>query len=156
MTPVIAVILLILTGFILLLLEIMVIPGTTIVGIIGFLLLAAGIWVTFDQFGVNMGLIAIGSTLAASVLIFMFIFKSNTWKKLMLKENIESKVEAFDKYEPEVGEEGVAISRLAPMGKIVVNGHEFEAKAQSSFIDEKSVVEIIGVESNKVIVKLKS
>ncbi len=156
MTPIIAVILLILTGLILLLLEILVIPGTTIVGIIGFLLLAAGIWVTFDHFGAGMGMVAVGSTIVVSAIIFMFIFRSNTWKKLMLKENIDSKIEMFDKYEPKIGEQGVAISRLAPIGKISIEGHEFEAKAQSSFIDEKSIVEVINIESNKVIVKLKS
>jgi membrane-bound ClpP family serine protease len=156
MSPILAIVLLILVGLLLLLLEVLVIPGTTVAGVIGFILLGGGIWMAFDTFGTNAGIIAIASTLVATGLVFFLAFRSGTWKKLMLKENIESKVDSFEGFIPKVGDVGIAISRLAPMGKVIINNHEYEARSQNSYIDEKSTVEVIIVESNKIIVKLKS
>ncbi len=156
MSPILAIVLLVLVGLVLLLLEVLVIPGTTVAGIIGFLLLGGGIWMAFDSFGTNGGLIAIAATLVALGPVFFLAFRSRTWNKLMLKENIESKVDSFEGFVPSVGDKGIALSRLAPMGKVIINDREYEARAQNSYIDEKSTVEVINVESNKIIVKLKS
>ena len=156
MSPVIAIVLLILVGLVLLLLEVLVIPGTTVVGILGFILLGAGVWIAFDKFGTNIGILSIVSVLVAATLVFILAFRSNTWKKLALKENIDSKIESFEGTIPKIGDQGIAVSRLAPMGKVSVNNHEYEARTQNTYIDEKSPIEVIGVESNKLIVKLKS
>lgn len=156
MTAVLAIVLLVVLGLLLMILEVLVIPGTTFVGIVGFILLTVGLWISFDTYGPTIGLTATGTTIVAMALLFYFTLRSKTWKNIMLKENIESCVDAFEQYRPSEGEHGVSISRLAPMGKVLISGHEFEAKAQSSYIDEGSEIEVISVESNRITVKLKS
>ena len=52
-----------------------------------------------------------------------------------------------------IGDRGVAITRLAPMGKVEINGKTFEAKSVSELIDEHSHVEVTGYENFNVIVK---
>ena len=155
MSPVITIILLVLFGILLLLLEVLVIPGTTIAGIGGFLLLGASVWIAFDNFGSTVGIIVLIAVVAILIVAFIIALRSKTWRKLALKENIESTIEHFDEYVPKMGDTGIALSRLAPMGKVQINGYEFEARSRNSYIDESSEIEVIAVESNKVIVKLK-
>jgi len=81
--------------------------------------------------------------------------RSKTWRKLALKESVDSTIDSFEGYIPKVGDTGITVSRLAPMGKVQINNYEFEARSQNSYIDENSEIEVIAVESNKVIVKLK-
>ena len=155
MSPVVAIILLILAGLVLLLLEVLVIPGTTVAGVIGFGLLGVGVYIAFDTYGTNVGIATIAATLIITIIVFITAFKSGTWSKLMLKSTIESKIDNFEGKIPNIGDEGTTLTRLAPMGKVLVNDVEYEAISQNSFIDPKSTVVVAGVESNKIIVKLK-
>ena len=52
-----------------------------------------------------------------------------------------------------IGQHGVTLSRLSPMGKVEIDGRIFEAKAISEYVDQKSKVEVIGFENFNVIVK---
>jgi membrane-bound ClpP family serine protease len=155
MSPVITIAILIFVGILLLLLEVLVIPGTSIAGIGGFLLLAASVWVAFENYGTTGGIIVLIIDIVILVAAFVLALRSKTWRKLALKESIDSTIESFDGYKPQIGDFGIAISRLAPMGKVQINEHEFEARSRNAYIDENSEIEVIAVESNKVIVKHK-
>ena len=155
MSPIIIISLLMLVGILLLLLEVLVLPGTSIAGIGGFLLLGAGVWFAFDAYGTTGGIIVLTAGIVILVAVFILALRSKTWRKLALKESVDSTIESFEGYTPQIGETGIAISRLAPMGKVQINEHEFEARSRNSYIDENSEIEVIAVESNKVIVKLK-
>lgn len=54
----------------------------------------------------------------------------------------------------EKGMRGRALSRLAPMGKVRVEGYDFEAKSDQGYIDEATEVEVVGFENSNVIVKI--
>ncbi|MDD4747344.1 MAG: NfeD family protein [Salinivirgaceae bacterium] len=155
MSPVVAIILLILAGLVLLLLEVLVIPGTTVAGVIGFGLLGGGIYIAFNTYGTNAGVASIAATLIITIIVFITAFRSGTWKKLMLNSAIESKIENFEGKIPNIGDEGITLTRLAPMGKVLVNDVEYEAISLNSFVDPKSTIVVSGIESNKIIVKLK-
>ena len=51
-----------------------------------------------------------------------------------------------------VGDMGVTLSRLNPMGKIIVGIHTIEARADNELIDEDTPVKIIRIEPTVVIV----
>ena len=137
------------------LLEVLVIPGTTIAGIGGFLLVGASVWVAFESYGTNGGIITLIANVVILVVVFIIALRGKTWRKLALNEKVDSTVESFEGHVPQIGDTGITISRLAPMGKIQINNFEYEARSQNAYIDENSEVEVIAVESNKVIVKLK-
>jgi membrane-bound ClpP family serine protease len=83
------------------------------------------------------------------------MLRSGTWKKLMLKTSIDGKVDTIGKEEGKVkvGDRGVTVTRLAPGGKVLVNGEYFEAKSVDILIDPREEIEVIRIEDNKVIVK---
>ena len=51
-----------------------------------------------------------------------------------------------------VGDTGVTLSRLAPMGKVLVNGEEYEAKFSEGFLDRGVEVVVIDIDGNILIV----
>ncbi len=149
-----AVILLIVIGVVLLLLEFLVIPGTTIAAIGGILFIGAGIYLSYESFGTTTGNYVLIGSIAFLFLSIVWALRSGTWKHFMLKENIDGKVSQTESEdEIKVGDEGVCISRLNPMGRVRINGKSYEARSFDAYVNEKSPVKVVKVESNKLIVK---
>ena len=118
----IGVIVLILLGIFLFLVEFLIIPGTTIAGIGGLILMGSGVYLAFENYNSQVGFIVLIATLMASVIILVIALRSRTWKGVMLNDKIDGKVNlgpGSDKIKP--GDRGVTVTRLNPMGKIKVN-----------------------------------
>jgi membrane-bound ClpP family serine protease len=85
----------------------------------------------------------------------VFFLRSRTWKRLMLKKNIDSKVEVDgivnEKIKP--GDTGETVGRLAPMGKVMVNDVVVEAKSIAGFVDPHTPVEVVKIGTTQIIVK---
>jgi len=64
-------------GFLFLLLEILVLPGTNIAGILGFVLIGVGIWQAYAVYGGAAGTITLGITIVLSFVALYFALKSN-------------------------------------------------------------------------------
>lgn len=153
MSPV-AIILLILLGIMLLLIEFLIIPGVTIAGIGGFILIAGGIFSAYHFHDVRFGNITVASTVLVIIIIFFFALRSRTWKKIALDTKIDSSVENISKEGKfKVGERGKTITKLAPIGKALFNDKIVEAKSLTGYIDENTEVEIIKVQNTNVIIK---
>ena len=73
----------------------------------------------------------------------------------MLKTAIDGKVDTVGAEEGRVkaGDRGVTVTRLAPGGKVLVNGEYFEAKAIDILVDPRQEIEVVRIEDNKLIVK---
>lgn len=150
------IVLLILFGIILLLLEFLVVPGITIAGVGGALMIAGGILLSYITYGNTWGHLTLVLALAFCALVLIVALKSRTWDKLMLNTEVEGKVEKFEENDVKVGDTGIAVTRLAPMGKISVNDITLEAKSIGPLIDEKTPVVVIKVFNKSVIVKPKN
>ena len=150
------IIILILIGLFLLLLEILAIPGTTVVGVMGFLIIVFAIWESFNVYGNKAGYITLSSTIFVSIIALYYSFRSKTWRKLMLNSNIEGKVNVIEEGKLQAGDEGITISRLAPAGKALIKGEFYEVHTNSDFIDQNKEIVIIKIDHNKIIVKQKS
>ena len=66
---------------------------------------------------------------------------------MILEKNIEGKVEQMDTDKIAVGDMGKTIGRLAPMGKVKVNGQVIEAQSTGSFIDQKTEIKVLKIVS---------
>ncbi|MEZ5082144.1 MAG: NfeD family protein [Bacteroidales bacterium] len=146
---------LIIVGFLFLLLEILVFPGTSIAGIIGFVLIALGIWQSYASYGVMAGTFTLIGSVVLSVILLYIALKSKTWNKATLKQNIDGRVNEVDLEKIKVGDSGKAISRLVPMGKAFINGEYYEVRSNGEYVDAGSEIEIIKIEINKITVKPK-
>jgi membrane-bound ClpP family serine protease len=149
-----AIIFLIILGIVLLLVEFLIIPGITVAGIGGFLCIGAGIFAAYYGHGVQVGNITLFSTLGAIILTIAVVLKSRTWKKVMLDSNIDG-IAGDVKHDPnfQVGDRGRAITRLAPIGKAMINDKMVEAKSMTGFIDENTEIVIVKVQNTNVVVK---
>jgi len=151
------IILLILLGIILFLVEFLLVPGITIAGIGGGILLIGSIYLGYHYHGPVVGNYILLSTIAISVVTLYFALKSKTWKRVMLESNIDSRVETVSPGQGRVkaGDEGETLTRLNPMGKVMINAEVFEGKVLDSFLDPHVPIQVVRVENNKLIVKPK-
>lgn len=147
------IIILILVGLLMMILEIIVIPGVGVAGIVGFVLMATGIWLAYTRQGAEAGHITLGATLAINVVGLVLTLRSKTWKKAMLNTVNTGKVKGIKDGELKIGEEGITISRCAPMGKVEFNNTFYEVSTLSEFIDQGQKVEIIRISGNKIYIK---
>lgn len=144
---------LILFGLILIVAEIIFVPGTTLVGIVGFLFLAVGVGLSFRYFGSETGWTIVGISGAISGLVFYYSFKANVWGRFSLKSSSNSKVNEGEMAAVTVGIEGVAVSALRPMGKADLNGKMYEVKTLGEYADAGTRVRVINVISHQIIVE---
>lgn len=150
------IIILLLAGLVLLLLEMLVIPGVTIFGIIGFGLMAVSVWQAYAAHGTPEGHFFLLGALLFTILFLYFALKSKTWKRAMLSTEVNSKVNVIEENKVKAGDEGKTVSRLAPAGKAIINGEYYEVHSPGEYIEPDSIIEVIKVEFNKIIVKSKS
>lgn len=150
------ILILILVGFLFLLLEILVLPGTNIAGILGFVLIAIGIWQSFSVYGNRAGLITLIAAVILTVVFLAIALKSKTWNRFTLKSEIDGKVNVVDEINVKKGDEGITVSRLAPAGKALINNNYFEVHTVGGFVDQNTPVIVTKVEFNKIIVKPKT
>lgn len=146
---------LIVIGLLLIVLEILVIPGG-IAGIIGFISMAVGVYLAYSEIGNTEGTIVLVSTLAINIIALILILRSKTWNKLMLKKNIDAKVNLIDEKIVRIGAVGTTVSRCAPTGKASIEGQFYEVFSPLGFIDEGIEIVVTKVEKNKIYVNLKN
>lgn len=145
--------LLIALGLILVIIEVVFIPGTTVIGVIGVILSVAGVIFSYTAFGSTIGFLILISTAVAMGLLLYYSFRSNSWDKFALKTSIDSKnnegfLESFS-----IGEEGVCLSTLRPIGKAEFNKRVVEvASADGSYVEEGTRVRIKEVSAAGIIV----
>jgi membrane-bound ClpP family serine protease len=149
------IIVLILVGFILLLLELLVIPGITVAGVLGFIAIALAVWQAFASNGTAAGFITLGACSLGSVFLLFLALKPRTWNRLALKSTIDGKVNVISDLAVKKGDSGTTVSRLAPAGKAMINGEYYEVHTIGEFIDPDKEITVTKIEFNKITVKLK-
>ena len=148
------IIVLIVLGILLFVIEFLLVPGVTIAGIGGLILTVFGVYKAFNDFGSSVGIWVLIGTILLSVFVIAMSLRARTWNKLMLKTNVDGTVDK-DLTEDQVkaGDRGSALTRLAPMGKILVNDMVREAKSIEGYIDEQTDIEIVSIEGTRISVK---
>ncbi|MFZ9980958.1 MAG: NfeD family protein [Cyclobacteriaceae bacterium] len=144
---------LILAGLLLLVVEILFVPGTTLVGLLGFILVLTGGTLSFKYFGPETGWLTVGGSSILSALALYASFKSKLWSKFSLKssmtglavENLDDKLQA--------GQEGKALSSLRPSGKAEFGNIVCEVRTRGGFADAGSRLKISEVSGSVIIVE---
>lgn len=142
-------------GLALLVVEVFFVPGTGVVGIIGIMLLIGSIYMAFTQDEL-WGWITLGSASAATALIVVKGFRSDTWSRFTVHDTIDGQVKNDENGVIQVGMRGKAISRLAPVGKARFEKGVFEVCSQGDLVDEGTEIEVIKIESNRIIIQTKN
>jgi membrane-bound ClpP family serine protease len=149
----IAVISLLVIGLALLVIELIFIPGTTIVGIMGLLCVISGLVLVFNNFGNTVGWAATGGTAVLSAAVFLYAFKSGAWSKFALKSKIDSKVNQHKPIQVKVGDEGIALSTLRPMGKGEFDNELLEVRSLGDLVPTNSRIRVIKINKREIFVE---
>lgn len=163
--------LLFLIGFLLLGVEVFVLPGFGVAGISGLLVIAAGLVLSFQGFVIpdpslpwegrlllrNLGVV-LGSFMG-SLLISLFMVRFVLPKLSLLVKGPylsttlqDSHADSNQALGVSPGEVGVALTPFRPSGKIKIGNKKIDAIAQGEFIPSGTPVRVVSVEQNHVIV----
>lgn len=142
---------LILVGIVLMIAEILLIPGVGVAGILGLLSMGGSCWYAFYEYGNLTGGIVAGVTAVVLVVFAVVVLRAKTWKRMTLNTTIESKVNQLT-VELRVSDKGRTITRLAPMGSVRFGDEIVEVKALEGMIDPNVEVEICMIEDGKIYV----
>lgn len=152
---IIIIVFLILLGVGLLAAEVFLLPGITIAGIAGGVMLIGSVAYAFYYIGETAGYITIAANVIIIVAAFLFILKSNALNHIALKTDIDATVDQTEILQLNIGQTGVALSRLNPIGKAEFdNQYIVEVKSiTGEFIDEGESVQIVKIEKSSVMVQ---
>lgn len=144
---------LILVGLALIIVEIVFIPGTTVVGFLGLLFTAAGVFFSYRQYGNDVGFYVMLGTALASAAALYFSFRKGAWDKVSNKSVIDSKVNEGIATHLVEGEEGITVSALRPIGSAEFQGKIFEVKTAGEYVSNAIKVKIIKIRINDILVE---
>ncbi len=149
-------IIILLVGWLLLFLEVFLIPGITVLAIIGTLTMLIGVVLAFTQFGVLVGSLALLATAIVVVLAIVYGLKTPLFNWLTLRSKVEGRMNVIDEKQVRVGDVGKALSKIAPIGKGLINDQDFEVQSLGEWIEEGKTIEVIRIHLGKIIVKEKN
>lgn len=152
---VIVVVVLLVLGIIFFLLELFLIPGISLAGIAGTAFLIGSIVFAYVKISAMAGhFTLLGSIVLLGIAIWIFL-KSKALDKMSLKAGIDSKVDPLKDVEIKIGDSGKTLSRLAPMGKVIVNGSVIEAKTNDEFLDPDVEIIVSQIYNTNILVERK-
>lgn len=143
-------------GIILIVAEVLV-PGG-ILGGLGALLMLGGAVLAFFKYGTGGGLIALGAAIAVGVIAlcieFVILPRTKIGKRAFLTKEITAVAEAVgEEARQHIGKSAEALTMLSPSGYVRVDGHRYEAFCQTGQAPAGAVLQVIGADNFRLIVK---
>ncbi|MEO5909288.1 MAG: NfeD family protein [Pelobium sp.] len=159
-------------GVMLLALEIFVIPGFGVFGILGLVFMVTGLAMSLvlnDFFDLSISgserlvqsfLIVVGSMIGAVFLSVVFggsILRSKAFRRLVLEDEQQSN-DGYQVNKPSVellGKFGIAKTDLRPAGRIEIDGNYFDVVSDDGFIDSGTDIVVTKIENYNLVVRIK-
>lgn len=145
--------LLMLLGIVLLVVEIALIPGVGLTGVLGVASLVASVYYAFIALGIWQGWVSVLVATVICVAIFIWAVYGKTLDRVALKKKINSTVVNPEATALKVGDKGVAVARLALIGEADFNGSRVEVRSCEGFIVEGTTVEVVRINNAEIIVR---
>jgi membrane-bound ClpP family serine protease len=140
-------------GLVCVVLELVLIPGTTVVGILGFVLCITGVVLSFTYFGSEVGWTVFAGTFVLTGVMLYLAFRKGSWNVFALKTTINSKITQEEIGTLTPGLEGVTTSTLRPMGNAEFRGRIFEVTTLGNYLASGTRIRIAQVSTNQIIVE---
>jgi membrane-bound ClpP family serine protease len=148
------IIFLLLLGDILVLAELLIIPGTIFTGLLGLGSIVGSCYLAYSQIGTTASIVIFIINVVILIICTVLLLRAKTWKKLSLDTKIESTIDNKPQEKGlAVGHQGETITRLAPMGKVEFDGKTIEATSEDGILDPHAKIVISKIEDNKIYVK---
>lgn len=147
------IIILIIIGIFLLAVEAFLLPGITVAGVGSFISCGVAVYRAFVLYGNLGGFLTLAAVIILAIIALAICLRAKTWDRFTLKTEIDSSSQTLPQLDIKIGDTGVAITRLAPMGKVLINEKTYEAKSIDKYIDQRSEIEVVDFENFSVIVR---
>lgn len=131
---------LLIAGIILLLLEVFLFPGISLAGIGATVCLVYANVRAFNELGTWPGVITLAISIISSILVFVWFMRSKSLDRLALKKDIDSSVKQPESATIQVGDTGIALTRLAQIGNAQFGDRIVEVRTTGDFIDAKTPI----------------
>ncbi|KJR45434.1 Membrane-bound serine protease (ClpP class) [Desulfosporosinus sp. I2] len=152
------VIALIVVGVFLLALEVFVIPGFGVSGILGIAALITGIFLVTDS--LLEGLLFTGGALIVLGIITYLSFRSARTRRLWQKFSLTTRqtlkggyVAPKVQYEAFLGRTGISLTQLRPAGTADFDGEYLDVVTEGGFIGPRTGIKVIAVEGTRIVVR---
>lgn len=147
------IIVLIVAAVILFLVELFIIPGISVAGILAGGCIIFANYYAFTYLGAMGGGITLAISAIACIGSLIVFMRSKTLDKIALKKNITSKVDRTAEDKVKVGDTGVAITRLALIGNAEIEGNIVEVKSMDGFLNEKTPIVVNRITNGVIMVE---
>lgn len=131
---------LLIAGIILLLLEVFLFPGISLAGIGATVCFVYANVRAFNELGTWPGVITLAISIISSILVFVWFMRSKSLDRLALKKDIDSSVKQPESATIQVGDTGIALTRLAQIGNARFGDRIVEVRTTGDFIDAKTPI----------------
>ncbi|WP_309387546.1 NfeD family protein [Cerasicoccus frondis] len=139
-----------------------VVPGG-ILGLLGAVAVIGAVSVAYNEYGLYVALATFMGALLLIGVVVMFelrmLPKTKYGKKLFLYSSSGARLRYGAKSDdgPEeeslIGQQGEALTTMAPSGKIVIGGKFYEGYSQSGYLNKGTLIEVVGRDTFRVVVK---
>ena len=147
-------------GILLLFIEIILLPGFGAAGVPGILLIALGVGRVWLSSGRETALMYAGGVVIVTIpiaILALWLAPRTKFGKSFILEAAEKSADGFQAPSQNlvnlVGKAGQAITPLRPVGAALIDGQRVDVVTGGEFIETDAEVEVIVVESNRVVVR---
>ena len=141
-------------GLILIFVEVMLVPGVGVAGVLGLLSMAGSCFYAFYEFDSLTGGIVTGVNVLLLLVSMIYLLRAKTWKKMTLNTNIDVKAVGDEAAKLGIGQRGKTVTRLAPAGSVRFGDDIVEARTMDGVIDPETEVKVIMLDDNKIYVSV--
>ena len=149
---------LILVGLALIVVEVTVVPGFNVIGVVGVLGAAVGVVYAFVEYGWAGGLGTLVATVLAAGGLAYVLVESGAWDRFVLTDSLRRDADA-DAAESEsrarlLGKLGTALTPLRPGGVAEVEGARVEVETEGAFVAAGSRVRVVALDRRRILVRI--
>ena len=149
------IIVLVVAAVILFLVELFIVPGISIAGVLAGGCIIYANYYAFTNIGTTAGFITLAVSAIACVGSLIWFMRSKTLDKIALKKNITSKIDRSAEEKVKIGDTGVTTTRLALIGYAEINCDIVEVKSTDGFLNEKTPIIVNRITDGVILVEKK-
>lgn len=147
------ILILVLLALVLLAVEVLIVPGFGISGIAAIISALVAEVLIFEEYGMLAAALSLAGFALLTVVLLVWVARSKTIDKVSLHSSIDSTNATKEQLSVKVGDEGVALTRLALIGNAEIAGKTVEVKSAGNFIEEGTPLVVVAVSEALVLVR---
>ena len=147
---------LMLIGFIFIIIEVLIIPGFGVAGVVGIIGMGVACYLAFTALSPLAGGVVTVSSLALIIAMFKLLPRTRMWQHMRLSLT-QNKADGYQVARPELqaltGKTGTAVTMLRPSGTALIDDLRYDVITDGEFIEKDQRIIVKHVDGNRIIVE---